>query len=1177
MYYVRVSALLPSLCFIAATSWATDLDRVDSEEFLHVLEFDQDGVLPSAEAGAFADGGDGWEELGAWTIDGGAPPSLSVAGGVLSYDTTGFGEGGALFYLIDHPDGLSAWSTEVSGETSWTVEVRLRTSGPADGAESVSDPGTAIWVSDGSGRRSVAVVDVDQVRWGVGGGPVIHEGDNGTEFVTMRIARDAESGWTFVWRNGELITRDSDGTGNDGRIAIFILDYGATSEAAGELDYVRWDSEGAFAPLPAGDDTPPAAPTGLTAEGEDGQVLLDWDDNGDSDLLCYAVKRSTSPGGPYEVIDADVLSSELVDTDVANGTSYHYVVSATDGEGNESNDSAEASATPDVGLDVTPPAAPTGLTATPQAGGNLFVDWLDNAEPDLASYTVWRSEVTGGPYDVIADGLGPSEYEDSNVDPLVRYYYVVAAVDDADNESDPSNEASAALTVSLGDRVEKEAADFPHKLLFDVDGILPSEEGAADGWGVDDAWNTTDAAPPSLSVADGLLRFESVLAGQQAVTLQAASAWADEVDPTTSFTFEVRLRVTASAGPNPGAILWMANGEQRVIIRVDTNAVSTFSGVLLHEGDNSTELVTIRVAYDAVTDTFHVWRDGAQIGSNLGNDGAAAGGRTAMFLVDCCSSVQVTGEFDSVCWDATGAFLPPVDENDVTPPDAPTGLTAVSEDSRAHLRWDANTEEDFSSYELGRSETPGGPYDVVYVGGATSFTDEGLTNGATYYYVVSATDVNRNTSDPSAEVAATPEEGVDLTPPAALTGLIGRSTVDGEVSLSWEVSPDLDADTYRVHRAERSGGPYDRIAEGILLFETVYVDDAVSFDTTYFYVVTVVDLVGNESDPSNEVDVTPERFDEFEERAASAFAHKLLFEEDGVIPSVEGAADGWAEDAAWNIDSDAAPSLSVSDGLLRFNSVLPGQQSITLQAGSAWAAEVDPGTSYTFETSLRISATNAPNPGATLWLANGATRIIVRVDLNQTATWSGLILDEEDNSTEPITIRIAYHAPTDLYFVWRNDELIGDGLPNDGNASRGRTAVFLIDCCSTVQAEGEMDYVCWDATGAYAPGDDIVDPPRPLFFRGDTDGNGNLELTDGVFVFNFLFLGGTESTCKEATDSNNDGRVDLTDGVVILNHLFLGGAPPPSPGPPAIGECGTDPDPLDSPGDLGCEEYGSCP
>ena len=122
-----------------------------------------------------------------------------------------------------------------------------------------------------------------------------------------------------------------------------------------------------------------------------------------------------------------------------------------------------------------------------------------------------------------------------------------------------------------------------------------------------------------------------------------------------------------------------------------------------------------------------------------------------------------------------------------------------------------------------------------------------------------------------------------------------------------------------------------------------------------------------------------------------------------------------------------------------------------------------------------------------------------------------------------------------------------------------------------------MDYVCWDATGAYAPGDDIVDPPRPLFFRGDTDGNGNLELTDGVFVFNFLFLGGTESTCKEATDSNNDGRVDLTDGVVILNHLFLGGAPPPSPGPPAIGECGTDPDPLDSPGDLGCEEYGSCP
>ena len=52
MCFVKLPALLACLGLVTATSWATELDRIDSEDFLHVLEFDQDGVLPSAEAGA---------------------------------------------------------------------------------------------------------------------------------------------------------------------------------------------------------------------------------------------------------------------------------------------------------------------------------------------------------------------------------------------------------------------------------------------------------------------------------------------------------------------------------------------------------------------------------------------------------------------------------------------------------------------------------------------------------------------------------------------------------------------------------------------------------------------------------------------------------------------------------------------------------------------------------------------------------------------------------------------------------------------------------------------------------------------------------------------------------------------------------------------------------------------
>ncbi len=46
------------------------------------------------------------------------------------------------------------------------------------------------------------------------------------------------------------------------------------------------------------------------------------------------------------------------------------------------------------------------------------------------------------------------------------------------------------------------------------------------------------------------------------------------------------------------------------------------------------------------------------------------------------------------------------------------------------------------------------------------------------------------------------------------------------------------------------------------------------------------------------------------------------------------------------------------------------------------------------------------------------------------------------------------------------------------------------------------------------------------------------------------------------------------DANATVRFLFLGGPPPAAPGaPPAA--CGFDPDPPGSPGDLGCEEYGS--
>jgi len=186
--------------------------------------------------------------------------------------------------------------------------------------------------------------------------------------------------------------------------------------------------------------TPPDPPTGLSATAGDGTVSLDWNDNSEGDLAGYNIYRSTtSGGGPggYSQIDSLVAISEYTDDTVTNGTTYYYVVTAEDTSSNESDFSNEDSATP---IDITPPAPPTGLVATP-GDGSVSLDWNDNNEPDLAGYNVYRSLTSGSGYTQLNGPLVTlSEYTDDTVINGTTYYYVVTAEDVSTNESGYSNE-----------------------------------------------------------------------------------------------------------------------------------------------------------------------------------------------------------------------------------------------------------------------------------------------------------------------------------------------------------------------------------------------------------------------------------------------------------------------------------------------------------------------------------------------------------------------------------------------------------------------------------------------------------------------------------------------------------------------------------------------------------------
>jgi alpha-L-arabinofuranosidase len=88
---------------------------------------------------------------------------------------------------------------------------------------------------------------------------------------------------------------------------------------------------------------PPLTPTTLVATASNAVVSLSW--NGSAGADSYIVKRASVSGGPYTGIASGVTATSYLDTGLVNGTTYYYVVAATNANG-VSPDSTEASVTP---------------------------------------------------------------------------------------------------------------------------------------------------------------------------------------------------------------------------------------------------------------------------------------------------------------------------------------------------------------------------------------------------------------------------------------------------------------------------------------------------------------------------------------------------------------------------------------------------------------------------------------------------------------------------------------------------------------------------------------------------------------------------------------------------------------------------------------------------------------
>ena len=469
----------------------------------------------------------------------------------------------------------------------------------------------------------------------------------------------------------------------------------------------------------------PDAPTNLSATGSNGQVALSWTASTSGDVISYNIYRSTTRGSWPGTATYTTSGTTYTDSSVTNGICYWYVVTAVDVTALESGYSDDAHGTPSA-ADTTAPDAPTALAGT---GGYQKVDlsWTASTAGDVSSYHVYSSTATGGPYSYVNAVTAPATtYSDTSLVGGTTYYYVVTAVDASGNESVDSTEANAAPTGTLD-------------------------------------------TPTGLSALGRDRRIEL--------------SW---TAPATGSIYDYKIYRGSHAG-GPYTYLATVGG-----------STTSYSNTGLTNGTKYYYVVT--AVFDSAT--------GPESGDS----------------------------------DPASATANPV----AGAPAAPTNLTAAAGDAQVTLAWEHTELHDFDHYNIYRSTTRGSWGSAVATTTAKTYTISG-TNGTTYWFVVTAVDeeATPNESAKSNDANATPNP-TDTTAPDVPTNL-QASGGDTMVALTW--SP-VSASKYHVYRSVASGVNFYKVGE--VNPDNWFFDGGLSNGMTYYYVVTALDSLGNESGDSNE-------------------------------------------------------------------------------------------------------------------------------------------------------------------------------------------------------------------------------------------------------------------------------------------------------------------------------------
>ncbi|MCK4578790.1 MAG: fibronectin type III domain-containing protein, partial [Candidatus Marinimicrobia bacterium] len=192
---------------------------------------------------------------------------------------------------------------------------------------------------------------------------------------------------------------------------------------------------------------------------------------------------------------------------------------------------------------------------------------------------------------------------------------------------------------------------------------------------------------------------------------------------------------------------------------------------------------------------------------------------------------------------------------DITPPAAPTTLTAAVSYELVALDWDDNTEGDLDYYTVYRN-TDNNTLTALSIATdlfTSTYSDNTVLNDSTYWYWVSATDSAGNAS------AWTMTSAVpgDYIAPAAPTGL-AAAPGDRQMQLTWDPNTtDADMDSFVVYRHTVRDSTTANSIYTAGKTTTSYLDQNLDNGSTYYYWLAAVDTAGNISDTTVAVSAAP--------------------------------------------------------------------------------------------------------------------------------------------------------------------------------------------------------------------------------------------------------------------------------------------------------------------------------